>query len=78
MIPEVSESMKEVFEVEYPVAECTAAIGFFLVLMLEQLVTRNKLIIVNKLLELNIDIEVKVKNLEKLLYKSTRRISQYK
>ena len=43
MIPEVSESMKEVFEVEYPVAECTAAIGFFLVLMLEQLVTRNKL-----------------------------------
>jgi len=39
MIPEVSESMKEVFEVEYPVAECTAAIGFFLVLMLEQLVT---------------------------------------
>ena len=47
MIPEVSESMKEVFEVEYPVAECTAAIGFFLVLMLEQLVTRNKLFIAN-------------------------------
>ena len=48
MIPEVSESMKEVFEVEYPVAECTAAIGFFLVLMLEQLVTRNKLYLLSR------------------------------
>ena len=54
MIPEVSESMKEVFEVEYPVAECTAAIGFFLVLMLEQLVTRNKLSMISILDGLNL------------------------
>ena len=40
MIPEVSGEMKEIFETEYPVAECTAAVGFFLVLMLEQVVTR--------------------------------------
>jgi len=31
--------MKEEFEVEYPLAEATAAVGFFFVLMLEQLVT---------------------------------------
>lgn len=31
--------MKEEFDVEYPLAEVTAAIGFFFVLMLEQLVT---------------------------------------
>ena len=36
---QVSESMKEEFEVEYPLAEATAAVGFFFVLMLEQLVT---------------------------------------
>ena len=40
MIPEVSEQMKEIFETDYPLAECTVAIGFFFVLMLEQLVTR--------------------------------------
>ena len=31
--------MKEEFEVEYPLAEATAAVGFFFVLMLEQVVT---------------------------------------
>ena len=31
--------MKEEFEVEYPLAEATAAVGFFFVLMLEQIVT---------------------------------------
>ena len=40
MIPEVSEQMKEIFETDYPLAECTVAIGFFFVLMLEQIVTR--------------------------------------
>ena len=39
MLPEVSEEMKELFETNYPVAECTAAIGFFFVLTLEQIVT---------------------------------------
>ena len=39
MLPEVSEKMKEIFEINYPIAECVAAIGFFFVLTLEQLVT---------------------------------------
>lgn len=47
MIPEVSEQMKEVFETEYPLAECTVAIGFFFVLLLEQIVTRKGLLVSN-------------------------------
>ena len=39
MLPEVSENMKELFEVNYPIAECVAAMGFFFVLTLEQVVT---------------------------------------
>lgn len=39
MLPEVSENMKEIFDINYPIAECVAAIGFFFVLTLEQLVT---------------------------------------
>ena len=49
MIPEVSEQMKEVFETEYPIAECTVAIGFFFVLLLEQIVTRKGPLVSNSL-----------------------------